>query len=216
ISFSQIPREAGDIESEWTMFSASIVDAAVRSCGRHQGFCSQAPKISARAGEVPGDEIPEYLKSLDVVGLSWLTSLCLQRCMEVGDSASGVANRGFLGVARGRRESRFGNHRISSLLFADDVVLLASSGQDLQHVLGWFAAECEAAGMRISTFQIRQRKDKIADTSGRNDFFSMQGGWALPLEIGEVFQACPTREEAPGEDPGHAVETTSLSWPGNA
>ncbi|KAI3363030.1 hypothetical protein L3Q82_011693 [Scortum barcoo] len=27
-SFSQIPREAGDIESEWTMFSASIVDAS--------------------------------------------------------------------------------------------------------------------------------------------------------------------------------------------
>ncbi|KAI3355523.1 hypothetical protein L3Q82_017908 [Scortum barcoo] len=33
----------------------------------------------------------------------------------------------------------------------DDVVLMASSGQDLQHVLGQFAAECEAAGMRIST-----------------------------------------------------------------
>ncbi|KAI3356632.1 hypothetical protein L3Q82_017819 [Scortum barcoo] len=58
---------------------------------------------------------------------------------------------GFLGVARGRRESRFGNHRISSLLFADDVVMMASSGQDLQHVLERFAAECEAAGMRIST-----------------------------------------------------------------
>ncbi|KAI3352981.1 hypothetical protein L3Q82_019556 [Scortum barcoo] len=29
-SFSQIPREAGDIESEWTMFSASIVDAMIR------------------------------------------------------------------------------------------------------------------------------------------------------------------------------------------
>ncbi|KAI3366821.1 hypothetical protein L3Q82_009237 [Scortum barcoo] len=38
-----------------------------------------------------------------------------------------------------------------SLLFADDVVLMASSGQDLQHVLERFAAECEAAGMRIST-----------------------------------------------------------------
>ncbi|KAI3356425.1 hypothetical protein L3Q82_017644 [Scortum barcoo] len=38
--FSQIPREAGDIESEWTMFSASIVDAAVRSCGRKvSGAC---------------------------------------------------------------------------------------------------------------------------------------------------------------------------------
>ncbi|KAI3374830.1 hypothetical protein L3Q82_021372 [Scortum barcoo] len=52
---------------------------------------------------------------------------------------------------QGRRESGFGNHRISSLLFADDVVLMASSGQDLQHVLERFAAECEAAGMRIST-----------------------------------------------------------------
>ncbi|KAK3557745.1 hypothetical protein QTP86_000302 [Hemibagrus guttatus] len=29
-----IPREVGDIESEWTMFSTSIVDAAIRSCGR--------------------------------------------------------------------------------------------------------------------------------------------------------------------------------------
>ena len=31
-SFDQIPREAGDIDSEWTMFSTSIVDAAVWSC----------------------------------------------------------------------------------------------------------------------------------------------------------------------------------------
>ena len=29
--------------------------------------------------------------------------------------------------------------------------LLAPSSQDLQHVLGQFAAVCEAAGMRIST-----------------------------------------------------------------
>ena len=45
----------------------------------------------------------------------------------------------------------FRSRWISSLLFADDVVLLAPSSQDLQHVLGRFAAECEAAGMRIST-----------------------------------------------------------------
>ncbi|KAI3366000.1 hypothetical protein L3Q82_009827 [Scortum barcoo] len=57
----------------------------------------------------------------------------------------------FLGVSQGPEGVRFGNHRISSLLFADDVVLLASSSQDLQHVLERFAAECEAAGMRIST-----------------------------------------------------------------
>ncbi|KAI3366683.1 hypothetical protein L3Q82_009358 [Scortum barcoo] len=53
--------------------------------------------------------------------------------------------------SQGPEGVRFGNHRISSLLFADDVVLKASSGQDLQHVLERFAAECEAAGMRIST-----------------------------------------------------------------
>ncbi|CAM4686377.1 unnamed protein product [Leuciscus chuanchicus] len=46
---------------------------------------------------------------------------------------------------------RFGDNTISSLLFADDVVVLAPSDQDLQHALGRFGAECEAAGMRIST-----------------------------------------------------------------
>ncbi|KAK3548162.1 hypothetical protein QTP70_004839 [Hemibagrus guttatus] len=45
----------------------------------------------------------------------------------------------------------FGDHRISLLIFADDVVLLAPSSLDLQHALGRFAAECEAAGMRVST-----------------------------------------------------------------
>ncbi|KAK3507901.1 hypothetical protein QTP70_002530 [Hemibagrus guttatus] len=45
----------------------------------------------------------------------------------------------------------FGDHRISSLLFADDVVLLAPSSLDLQHALRHFAVECEAAGRRVST-----------------------------------------------------------------
>ncbi|KAK3510314.1 hypothetical protein QTP70_001363 [Hemibagrus guttatus] len=48
---------------------------------------------------------------------------------------------------------RFGDHRISSLIFADDVVLLAPSSLDLQHALGHFTAECEAAGMRVSTYK---------------------------------------------------------------
>nr|XP_054589525.1 RNA-directed DNA polymerase from mobile element jockey isoform X1 [Nothobranchius furzeri] len=53
--------------------------------------------------------------------------------------------------SRGVECVEFGGRRISSLLFADDVVLLASSSSDLQLLLGRFAAECEAAGMRIST-----------------------------------------------------------------
>ena len=52
--------------------------------------------------------------------------------------------------SQGPEGVQFRSHWISSLLFADDVVLLALSSQDL-HVLGWFAAECEAAGMKIST-----------------------------------------------------------------
>ncbi|KAK3508104.1 hypothetical protein QTP70_014279 [Hemibagrus guttatus] len=159
-SFNQIPREVGDIESKWTMFSTSIVDAAIRSCGRKvsgagrsgnpqtqwwtletvrrlrrgkqlsantvyggdgellvstgdivgrwkeyfedllnptdtpsveepeagdsevDSFITQAEVTEVvqqlLGGKAPGvDEIrPEYLKSPDVVGLSWLTRLC--------------------------------------------------------------------------------------------------------------------------------------------
>ncbi|KAI3357002.1 hypothetical protein L3Q82_003637 [Scortum barcoo] len=57
----------------------------------------------------------------------------------------------FLSVARGRRESGLGTTGFHLCFLQDDVVLMASSGQDLQHVLERFAAECEAAGMRIST-----------------------------------------------------------------
>ena len=39
------------------------------------------------------------------------------------------------------------------MLFADDVVLLATSVCDLQLSLDRFAAECEAVGMRISTIK---------------------------------------------------------------
>ncbi|KAK3507851.1 hypothetical protein QTP70_001422 [Hemibagrus guttatus] len=52
--------------------------------------------------------------------------------------------------SQGLEGVRFGDHRISSLIFADDVILLAPSSLDLQHALGRFAAECEAAG-RVST-----------------------------------------------------------------
>ncbi|KAK3557882.1 hypothetical protein QTP86_003282 [Hemibagrus guttatus] len=53
--------------------------------------------------------------------------------------------------SQGLEGVRFEDHRISSLIFADDVVLLAPSSLDLKHALGRFAAECEAAGMRVST-----------------------------------------------------------------
>ncbi|KAK3562735.1 hypothetical protein QTP86_006512 [Hemibagrus guttatus] len=44
-SFNQIPREVGDIESEWTMFSSSIVDAAIQSCGRKVSGASRGGNL---------------------------------------------------------------------------------------------------------------------------------------------------------------------------
>jgi len=37
------------------------------------------------------------------------------------------------------------------LLFADNLVLLASSEQGMQHALNLFSAACDQAGMNIST-----------------------------------------------------------------
>ena len=53
--------------------------------------------------------------------------------------------------SQGAEGVRFGDLRIRSLLFADDVVMLASLGRDLQLSQERFEAEYEAAGMRIST-----------------------------------------------------------------
>ncbi|KAI3366564.1 hypothetical protein L3Q82_000487 [Scortum barcoo] len=71
--------EAGDFEVDSSITQAEVTEVVRKLLG----------------GKAPGvDEIrPEYLKSLDVVGLS-LADTPLQHCMEVGDSASGVANWG--------------------------------------------------------------------------------------------------------------------------
>ncbi|MED6246094.1 hypothetical protein ATANTOWER_012762 [Ataeniobius toweri] len=43
----------------------------------------------------------------------------------------------------------FVDHWIQSLHFAHYVDLLVPSSQKQQHALGWFAVECEAAGMTV-------------------------------------------------------------------
>jgi len=53
--------------------------------------------------------------------------------------------------SRGEESVLFGELRIASLLFADDVVLLATSDRDLQHALERFAVSCKLVGMRVST-----------------------------------------------------------------
>ena len=65
------------------------------------------------------------------------------------------------GRSQGPEGIWFRCHWISSLHFADNVVLLAPSGQHLQHVLQRFAAECEAAGMRISTSKSKASRERF-------------------------------------------------------
>ncbi len=76
--------------------------------------------------------------------------------------------------SQGPEGVRFGDHTFSSLLFADDVVLLAPSDQDLRNALGRFAAEGEAAGMRINT-----SKSEAMVISRKNV--------ACPLQVGGEF-----------------------------
>ena len=68
------------------------------------------------------------------------------------DSTSSVCGVHGNDLGQGREEEGvwFGNLRVASLLFADDILLYAFSSYDLQHSLERFAAKREAAGMKVS------------------------------------------------------------------
>ncbi|KAI3367449.1 hypothetical protein L3Q82_026304 [Scortum barcoo] len=113
---------------------------------------------------------------------------------------------------QGRRESGLGTTGFQSLLFADDVVLMASSGQDLQHVLERFAAECEAAGMRISTLQIWR------------PWFSTGKGWhalsrwversCLKWRSSSISGSCSRVRERSEREIDRRIGAASCSWRG--
>ena len=52
--------------------------------------------------------------------------------------------------SRGAECVKIGDVKVARLLFADDLVILASSQADIQSALDRFAAECEASSMKIS------------------------------------------------------------------
>ncbi|KAI3370525.1 hypothetical protein L3Q82_025286, partial [Scortum barcoo] len=117
------------------------------------GVCPTSPHVLCGSGEgihrVPRGILWGVLR--DEYGVREPLLRAVRSLYDRSRSLVRIAGR-FLGVCQGPEGVRFGNHRISSLLFADDVVHMASSGQDLQHVLeAVCSAKCEAAGMRIST-----------------------------------------------------------------
>ncbi|KAI3363176.1 hypothetical protein L3Q82_011545, partial [Scortum barcoo] len=144
----------------------------------------------------------------------WEFAQPVHMCFVDLEKAFNRVPRGILwGVLRERSQGpegvRFGNHRISSLLFADDVVLLASSSQDLQRVLERFAAECEAAGMRIST----SKSEAMVLDRKRVACPLRVGGEVLPQVeefkyLGVLFTKC--QEEMPASLPLSQFKANSL------
>ncbi|KAI3377606.1 hypothetical protein L3Q82_008432 [Scortum barcoo] len=130
---------------------------------RGMGVCPTSPHVFCRYGEV----CPEALcgDTPRTWGCCPLSPVLFIIFMDR------ISRRSIMGEG-----VRFGDLRIPSLLFADDVVLLASSSSDLQLSLGRFAAECEAAGMRIST----SKSEAMVLSRERVD---------CPLRVGEEFLA---------------------------
>ena len=71
-----------------------------------------------------------------------------------------------------------GKCKINRLLFADDLVLLASSKSGIQYALNGFAAACNIAGVKIST-----SKTKILLLSRISVQCSLQVGCALLKQV---------------------------------
>ncbi|TWW61291.1 hypothetical protein D4764_05G0013810 [Takifugu flavidus] len=229
-SFDHVPGEAGDIESEWTVFRASIVEAADRCCGRKVvGACrggnartrwwtpavrdavklkkesyrallacgtpeaadgyrrakrsaaTAVAEAKTRAWEEFGEAMENDFRTASKRFWTTIRRLrrgkqCTVNTVYSGDgvlltSTQDVVDRwkeyfkDLLNPTNTPSSEEVGLGtwrwalvspglklpRIASLLFADDVVLLAPSARDLQLSLDRFAAACEAAGMKIST-----------------------------------------------------------------
>ncbi|KAI3352670.1 hypothetical protein L3Q82_020124 [Scortum barcoo] len=112
--------------------------------------------------------------------------------------------------SRGEESVQFGDHRISSLLFADDVVLLASSDCDLLHVLGRFAAECEAVGMRVST----SKPEAMVLSQKRVDYSLWVGSEILPQVKELKYLEVLFKSEGKMEHEIDALGSHPRSWNG--
>ncbi|XP_008319498.1 carbohydrate sulfotransferase 15-like [Cynoglossus semilaevis] len=135
--FGGLLTSTGDVVGRWKEYFEDLINPtdtssvevaeAEDSAADPPMSCTEVTEVIKKllGGKAPGvDEIcPQYLRSLDVVGLSGLTHLCS---------------------------------------------IVWQSGTDLQHALGQFAAECEAAGMRISTSKssLRDMRERQRERGG--------------------------------------------------
>lgn len=86
--FSQIPREAGDIESKWTTFSASITDVAALSCGSNFFGARHGGKFYTWWVIIVMDIISRCSRELDGVQFGPCTGVVYGQCEAAGKTNS--------------------------------------------------------------------------------------------------------------------------------
>ncbi|KAK0155020.1 Craniofacial development protein 2 [Merluccius polli] len=145
-----------DVVDRWKEYFEDLLNPTDTPSGKEAGpgDSGVGPPISGAevaevvrkllGGRAPGvDEVrPEFLKALDVVGLSWLTRLC-----SIAWTSGAVPLDWQTGVVVPLFKK--GDRRVCSNYRG--ITLLSLPDRDLQLSLDRFAAECEAVGMRIST-----------------------------------------------------------------
>ncbi|KAK0148964.1 Craniofacial development protein 2 [Merluccius polli] len=162
-SFDHVPGEAGDIESEWAMFHASIVKAADQSCGRKVVGACRGGNSRTRWWTPTVRDAVKLKKESYRTFLACGTPEAAGRYRQAKRSAAVAVTE-----AKTRTWEEFGeamenDFRTASKRFWTTIRRLRRGKQcivntvyggddrDLQLSLGRFAAKCEAAGMRIST-----------------------------------------------------------------
>ncbi|KAK0154053.1 Craniofacial development protein 2 [Merluccius polli] len=162
-SFDHVPGEAGDIESEWAMFRASIVKAADQSCGRKVVGACRGGNSRTRWWTPAVRDAVKLKKESYRTFLACGTPEAAGRYRQAKRSAAVAVTE-----AKTRTWEEFGeamenDFRTASKRFWTTIRRLRRGKQcivntvyggddrDLQLSLDRFAAECEAVGMRIST-----------------------------------------------------------------
>ena len=124
-----------------------FVDLEANNCVI-EGFCMGCGRSMGKygVGEVCGLFVPCTTKARAVVTVTvGLCQGCSLLLILFGIFMYRISRH------RERRVSRLGTSVLHLYSLADEVVQLASSNRNLQHTLGQFAAECEVAGMKLSS-----------------------------------------------------------------
>ncbi|KAK0154873.1 putative uncharacterized transposon-derived protein F52C9.6 [Merluccius polli] len=171
-SFDHVPGEAGDIESEWAMFRASIVKAADQSCGRKVVGACRGGNSRTRWWTPAVRDAVKLKKESYRTFLACGTPEAAGRYRQAKRSAAVAVTE-----AKTRTWEEFGEAMENDFRTASKVLDHHTASQegeavhhqhcvwwrrcaadldsgryrDLQLSLDGFAAECEAVGMRIST-----------------------------------------------------------------